>query len=705
MRKFLLFTIVAAVVALTATTVYAAPPPDGPPGLERAIAAQEAHTRALLAKPDVVGTAVGYNAAGEAAVIVFTARPGAPDLPGKLEGVPVEVRVTGKFYAFAPPPTVASFDYTCSGGTCDFDGSSSTGRGRFISAEWDFGDGDTGSGLTVTHPYATEDTYSVKLTVTFAVSGTDSVIRIVNLAGGTNSPPVADITRPAGDSCAESGTTVLFEGSATDLEDGNLTDSLVWTSNIDGTIGTGGSFSTTLSDGSHTITTSVTDSGSATHSDTVGIIVGGAVDTTARFVRPVPIGVSTGHPNITAGTIGARVTDGTDFYALSNNHVYADENLASIGDVVLQPGTFDGGEVPIDQIGTLYDFETIVFNDITASNQMDAAIALSSADKLGKSTPSGGYGTPSSAIVSPSIGMSVQKYGRTTKLTTGTVSETNVIVNVCYEDFGGQCTKWARFVGQIAIGSGGFSAGGDSGSLIVTNDGNKNPVGLLFAGSNTRTIASPIGPVLDRFGVSVDGAATSDTTAPIISGVASGDITDTSAHISWTTDEASNSVVNYGTSIALGATASVADLVTNHLVPLSGLAAETGYYYEVQSSDSSGNTATDNNDGSYYTFTTAPASAGVSVTSIEPNNVLNVDATFSVTIKGSGFLAGAQVTFENGNGPAPKASNIVVDDPNTITAMVTMKSGGPPRVRYWDVRVTNPDSTSGVLEDGFGVIP
>ena len=61
---------------------------------------------------------------------------------------------------------------------------------------------------------------------------------------------------------------------------------------------------------------------------------GPAVDPTARFVRPVPIGVSTGHPAITAGTIGCRVTDGTGVYALSNNHVYADENGGRYGDAV-----------------------------------------------------------------------------------------------------------------------------------------------------------------------------------------------------------------------------------------------------------------------------------------------------------------------------------------------------------------------------------
>ncbi|MCH7475599.1 MAG: hypothetical protein IIA27_13125, partial [Gemmatimonadetes bacterium] len=67
------------------------------------------------------------------------------------------------------------------------------------------------------------------------------------------------------------------------------------------------------------------------------------VDPTARFDRPVPIGVSTGHPDITAGTIGARVIDANNaVYALSNNHVYANRNAAQIGDAVIQPGTFDG---------------------------------------------------------------------------------------------------------------------------------------------------------------------------------------------------------------------------------------------------------------------------------------------------------------------------------------------------------------------------
>ena len=70
-------------------------------------------------------------------------------------------------------------------------------------------------------------------------------------------------------------------------------------------------------------------------------------------------------------------------------------------------------------------------------------------------------------------------------------------------------TGTARFVDQILISDGRFSQGGDSGSLVVTQSSggdDRRPVGLLFAGSNTHTIANPIDLVLDRFSVKIDGS-------------------------------------------------------------------------------------------------------------------------------------------------------------------------------------------------------
>jgi len=89
-----------------------------------------------------------------------------------------------------------------------------------------------------------------------------------------NTPPTVSISAPSDGATFASGATIDFAGTASDAEDGDVTASLVWTSDIDGQIGTGGGFSAVLSDGVHTITATATDSGGASGSDTVGITVG-----------------------------------------------------------------------------------------------------------------------------------------------------------------------------------------------------------------------------------------------------------------------------------------------------------------------------------------------------------------------------------------------------------------------------------------------
>ena len=71
-----------------------------------------------------------------------------------------------------------------------------------------------------------------------------------------------------------------------------------------------------------------------------------AVDPKKNFPRPVPIGVSTGHPSVTAGTIGARVTDGSRVFAPSNNHIFAANNGGKMGDTLLPPGRVARGPDP-----------------------------------------------------------------------------------------------------------------------------------------------------------------------------------------------------------------------------------------------------------------------------------------------------------------------------------------------------------------------
>ena len=250
-----------------------------------------------------------------------------------------------------------------------------------------------------------------------------------------------------------------------------------------------------------------------------GLITIDADETSRR--RPAPLGFSVGNANVnSAGTIGARVKDdnGT-VYILSNNHVLANLNQATIGDDILQPGPFDGGTNPEDRIATLSAYESI---DFSGDNVMDAAIASSTTAKLSNSTSSEGYGTPNSVPYTLDsdgdgstdqgvIGLAAQKYGRSTGLTQGEVSEINGTISVCTEaDQFGNCRQSATFKNVITFlspGSGDFSERGDSGSLIVTNDESKNPIALLFAGSRTRdrTFGNPIKPILNRFDVVIDG--------------------------------------------------------------------------------------------------------------------------------------------------------------------------------------------------------
>lgn len=119
-----------------------------------------------------------------------------------------------------------------------------------------------------------------------------------------------------------------------------------------------------------------------------------------------------------------------------------------------------------------------------------------------------------------------------------------------------------------------------------------------------------------------------DNTPPVISNVASSEITSSSAKITWDTDELSDSVVNYGTSPALGSTESDATMVKSHSITLTELSASTTYYYEVKSTDPSSNTAVDDNNGSYYTFTTtAPDTTPPTIENVDASVITSNSAT------------------------------------------------------------------------------
>ncbi len=112
-------------------------------------------------------------------------------------------------------------------------------------------------------------------TITAAVtdSGSLQATDVVSFTVNPNTAPGVTINSPNNGASFADGSVISFSGSASDIEDGSLTGSLVWTSNLDGTVGNGGSFSTTLSVGSHSVTAAVTDSGGLPGAAAIAITV------------------------------------------------------------------------------------------------------------------------------------------------------------------------------------------------------------------------------------------------------------------------------------------------------------------------------------------------------------------------------------------------------------------------------------------------
>lgn len=215
--------------------------------------------------------------------------------------------------------------------------------------------------------------------------------------------------------------------------------------------------------------------------------------------RPTTHGISIAHFNVTAGTLGCVLIDNTDGaqVILSNNHVLANKNLASIGDAIVQPGPFDGGMNPADRIGTLRRFvnvnatgnrvdcaiaipdkasdvsDAVHNNIITTANRDHPAIGLLFAggcnrtvlnpitdvlSQLNCSMPAG-----ATAVATVDVGDNVEKVGRTSEYTSSTVKEVDVTTQIDYSD-ARDGSDLRSFDGQIATAW--MSDPGDSGSLV-----------------------------------------------------------------------------------------------------------------------------------------------------------------------------------------------------------------------------------------------
>jgi len=216
---------------------------------------------------------------------------------------------------------------------------------------------------------------------------------------------------------------------------------------------------------------------------------------------PVKMGTSGGSANdrssafCCGGTLGALVLRDGVLCILSNNHILARSGSAAAGEDTVQPGLIDSN-CSATNSNIVGDFAS---NYVPlGSANVDAALSTARSGQVDTTGAIIDIGPPRTTVQAPSVGLAVMKSGRTTGFTTGSITAINASVSIQYQKGCNQGKKFTvTFTNQIVTGA--MSAGGDSGSLLVSNDGTPNPVGLLFAGSGSTTIYNPAQDVVNAF--------------------------------------------------------------------------------------------------------------------------------------------------------------------------------------------------------------
>ena len=212
------------------------------------------------------------------------------------------------------------------------------------------------------------------------------------------------------------------------------------------------------------------------------------------------------------GTLGALLQRNGTYYILSNNHVLARSDSASIGDPVTQPDLIDAN---CSTSGTTTVANLTQYVDLRApGTNVDAAIAqivpgtVDTSGTILSLGATGNDGAPESGAphagngITAYLGQGVAKSGRSSGLTCSSpsagagVDAIDVTTSVSYQK---GCNKGGNFnvtyAHQISVAGGTFSAAGDSGSLIV-DENTADPVALLYGGSDTDTVGNPVADVL-----------------------------------------------------------------------------------------------------------------------------------------------------------------------------------------------------------------
>ncbi len=355
---------------------------------------------------------------------------------------------------------------------------------------------------------------------------------VIGCGGGSSAPAPTPTPTPSAGAATVTTTSTTVPLSSTQLFTAtNFSAAVTWSVNpAIGSINANGIYQAPATFPTPNTVTVTATAGAQTASDTITIVFPN--DNATSEATPVKLGTSGGNTADvgakvccigTMGSLWSRADLGQ--VILSNNHVLDRSSLGVPGESITQPGPsacFPGQSKPIANLSfgaPLAPAGTTQGRVGASPSNTDSAIAAvvpGAVDPTGTILDLGAAGStsiaaaqPSATIATPSLPMSVAKSGRTTGLTCSTVSSIKADIQVDYEtSCGSNVTAFtATYRGQVMIAGGSFSAGGDSGSLVV-NSVNAQPVALLYGGSPTDTVANPLLDDVDSVGNPAPGVIT-----------------------------------------------------------------------------------------------------------------------------------------------------------------------------------------------------
>jgi len=246
-----------------------------------------------------------------------------------------------------------------------------------------------------------------------------------------------------------------------------------------------------------------------------------------------------------------------------------------------------------------------------------------------------------------------------------------------------------------------FNGGGGSSTVTLACAGNTTKsqnVGANTAPTITTNWTTPCTTVTvtssngwdTNFDTLIHDAGTPDTAPPNISALQATNVSSNSATISWTTNEASDSQVEYGTTTSYGSSTTLnTSMVTSHSQGLSGLTPSTQYHYRVKSRDAAGNLATSGD----FSFTTAtPDTVPPTISAVQASNVLSNTATITWT---TNEASDTQVEY----GPTTSYGSSTTLNTSMVTSHSQGLSGLTPSTQY-HYRVKSRDAAGNLATSG-----